>query len=64
MLNKALETHKKLNEIDLYIPLIEALLVDYYDPMYDYQIKKKKSRIIFKGDSASVIDYLNKKLIP
>ena len=37
---------------------IEQLLRDYYDPMYDYQIEKKKDSIVFKGSAAEVLDYL------
>ncbi len=38
--------------------LIESLLVDYYDPMYDFQINKKKQRVIFQGDYKEVTRYL------
>ncbi len=37
---------------------IEALLRDYYDPMYDYQIEKKRDRVIFRGSSDEVREYL------
>lgn len=40
------------------MPLIESLLVDYYDPMYNYQIEQKKQRIVFKGDYKEVTSYL------
>jgi tRNA 2-selenouridine synthase len=33
-------------------------LVDYYDPMYNYQIQKKLDRVIFKGSSSEILDYL------
>lgn len=29
---------------------IETLLVEYYDPMYEYQLSKKSSRVVFRGD--------------
>ena len=58
MLENALAKHQKYADVDLYIPLIKALLTDYYDPMYDYQISKKKDRIVFQGDSKAVIDFL------
>jgi tRNA 2-selenouridine synthase len=38
---------------------IEALLVHYYDPMYDYQLGLKDERIAFKGDYDTVEAYLN-----
>ncbi len=37
---------------------IQPLLKDYYDPMYDYQIKKRENKIIFKGDKDAVYAYL------
>jgi tRNA 2-selenouridine synthase len=37
---------------------IERLLRDYYDPMYDYQICKKSSTIVFRGNADEVLDYL------
>jgi Predicted ATPase len=58
-LNLALESHKENNDLQNYRPLIESLLVDYYDPMYDYQISKKKQRIVFQGNSQDVLAYLD-----
>jgi tRNA 2-selenouridine synthase len=37
--------------------LIEQLLVGYYDPMYDYQINKKKHRIVFQGTEPEIRDW-------
>lgn len=39
---------------------IEPLLRDYYDPMYDYQIQKRLSSIVFRGNADEVLDYLRK----
>jgi len=58
-LNLALKSHKENNDLQNYHPLIESLLVDYYDPMYDYQISKKKQRIVFQGNSQDVLAYLD-----
>lgn len=38
---------------------IKVLLVDYYDPMYDYQLSKKQQRIVFNGTHNEMRDYLN-----
>jgi tRNA 2-selenouridine synthase len=35
------------------------LLVDYYDPMYDYQLRSRSDLIVFRGDRAAVRDWLN-----
>lgn len=37
---------------------IELLLRDYYDPMYDYQIKKSSIPIIFKGSAEEVSSFM------
>ena len=37
---------------------IRAMLVDYYDPMYDYQLDKRRERIIFRGERDAVREYL------
>lgn len=34
---------------------IQLLLRDYYDPMYDYQLSKKASRIVFRGDRSELL---------
>ena len=37
---------------------IKGLLDSYYDPMYDYQLKKKLARIEYRGSAEEVIAYL------
>ena len=48
--------------IDLYkIPheeWIKELLVNYYDPMYDYQLELKKERCLLKSNKSEVIKFL------
>ncbi|BBG65957.1 selenophosphate-dependent tRNA 2-selenouridine synthase [Hydrogenimonas sp.] len=41
---------------------VEYLLREYYDPMYDYQIEKRARRVVFTGDSDSVMEYLQEAL--
>lgn len=38
---------------------IKNLLTDYYDPMYDYQISKRKEQIVFKGDEHALLEWAN-----
>lgn len=40
---------------------IQTLLLDYYDPMYDYQLEKKSERIVFRGDRESILEYLHRQ---
>ena len=37
---------------------LTALTVDYYDPMYSYQLEKKKARMRFKGNREEVMAWL------
>ena len=39
-------------------PWIQALLEQYYDPSYDFQLRKKQSRIVFRGEADAIVDYV------
>ncbi len=56
-LKQALVAHSK-GDPELHRVWIQQLLVDYYDPMYDYQLGKRSDRIVFRGDRAAVLDFL------
>lgn len=60
LLNSAIEQHRE-GDVNAYKKWIEILLVDYYDPMYDYQLNKSKERVVFKGSQNDVFDYLATK---
>ncbi len=45
------------NDHDLHRQWIRSLLCDYYDPMYSYQMEKKKHRLVFRGNSRSFLDW-------
>lgn len=36
---------------------IQALLQDYYDPMYDYQLSHKEGRILVRGGPEAILDW-------
>ena len=59
-LKLALQNHQNNGDLNDYLPLIESLLVDYYDPMYKFQINNKKQRVIFEGDYQAVKNFLEK----
>ena len=59
-LKLALKNHQNNGDINDYLPLIESLLVDYYDPMYNFQINNKKQRVIFEGNCKEVKKFLEK----
>merc|ERR1711879_600067 len=52
-LNQALEAHKN-GEPDAHRGWISALLTDYYDPMYEYQLSKREDKIVFRGNRTEV----------
>ncbi|TVZ40468.1 tRNA 2-selenouridine synthase [Alteromonadaceae bacterium 2753L.S.0a.02] len=56
-LEKALQAHR-LGDNSLHLHWIEPLLRDYYDPMYNYQIEKKRDRVLFRGDPEAVLEFL------
>ncbi len=58
LLDFAIEQHRSFNESEPHKRWIESLLVDYYDPMYDYQFSKKKDRVVFKGTHDDVLLFL------
>ena len=37
---------------------VEVLLVEYYDPMYDYQLENKKQKITFRGNADEVLGHI------
>ena len=63
LVNGALECYKDQGEADGFYPVVEELLVGYYDPMYDYQIQKKMDRVVFKGDANEVLAFLHERSI-
>lgn len=55
----AMQAHLQRNDATAHKDWIRALLTDYYDPMYDYQISRKQDRVIFAGDAQAVNTFLN-----
>ena len=61
LLNKAIDQHLSNGETEFHRYWIKNLLVDYYDPMYDYQFSKKHHRLVFKGTHDDVILFLQEQ---
>ena len=57
LMKKALQTHLSSGDIQQHEAWIKLLLIEYYDPMYEYQIKKKQELVVFRGDYAAVLDW-------
>ncbi|MBL7000390.1 MAG: tRNA 2-selenouridine(34) synthase MnmH [Gammaproteobacteria bacterium] len=41
---------------------IRLLLLEYYDPMYQYQLQKKPVEVIFRGNEQEVLEWVGEKL--
>ena len=59
LLTHAIHQHQSNNNLETHKDWIRVLLVDYYDPMYDYQFSKKAARVIFKGSQKDILEYFN-----
>ena len=57
-MESAIELRLTTGSQDGFIPVVNTLLVDYYDPMYDYQFEKKTDRVCFKGSVDDVLGFL------
>ncbi|OQX12666.1 MAG: tRNA 2-selenouridine(34) synthase MnmH [Thiothrix lacustris] len=58
-LQAALAHQEKTGKTEAHYDVVRLILLDYYDPMYDYQISKKQERLVFTGSPAEVREYLN-----
>lgn len=58
IMHSALTQQLRDGTVDQHREWIAALLHDYYDPMYDYQLEKNGSRILFRGNQQEVVAFL------
>jgi tRNA 2-selenouridine synthase len=58
IMQDAISAHREQNDTLPHREWIHSLLVDYYDPMYDYQLSKKQERVVFKGEQQAILEYL------
>ena len=58
LLEHAIHQHEQGNP-ELHREWIGHLLEQYYDPMYQYQLSRKKGRLAMRGSFDEVRDYLN-----
>lgn len=58
MVNQAFTKQIADQNPDHHLPWIHDFLVNYYDPMYEYQLEGNKEHIVFQGSTDEVYDYL------
>jgi tRNA 2-selenouridine synthase len=61
LFDDAVNIQKSTASLEAYRIWVSYLLVEYYDPMYDYQIEKNKERIIFRGSAKEIEAFLKEK---
>ena len=59
---EAFSVQQKEDNLEGHKEWIKILLEEYYDPMYDYQIEKSDTPIVFRGDEVSVLAYMETHL--
>lgn len=57
IMEAALDAQQRHNDLDGHREWITALLRDYYDPMYDYQLEQKAGRILRRGGFEQLLDW-------
>ncbi len=58
MAEEALDAWYGQDDVQGLRDLIRVMLVEYYDPMYDYQLANKRDRIVFSGTPEAVAEEL------
>jgi tRNA 2-selenouridine synthase len=61
-LEDALARHARDGDVSGHRAWIERLLVEYYDPMYDYQLEGKLDRVVFRGSAEAVEDWVRARV--
>ena len=57
LLTSALHTHIRTGSTQGHEAWISRLLADYYDPMYEYQLRKKEELVIFRGNYEEALEW-------
>lgn len=58
LFDSALLHYQNTSDTTAFNDYVELLLVQYYDPMYDYQLTKKRDRVVFCGNADEVKHWL------
>ena len=58
LIEQANAYHWATGSVDKHRIWIERFLTDYYDPMYEYQLKNTTKNIVFRGNKKEVLQYL------
>lgn len=59
LIDNAVQVQKNSGNLELHRDWIGFLLEKYYDPMYAFQLSKKRDRVIFEGNTEQVTAYIS-----
>jgi tRNA 2-selenouridine synthase len=54
-------TQQQNGKLEHHLDWLKPLLSEYYDPMYQYQLGQKAERVIFRGNNAECLAFLENK---
>ncbi len=54
-------TRQSAGDLEGHLEWIRVLLEQYYDPMYDYQLEKKRHRILFRGSRDEAMEWVKQR---
>jgi len=58
LLNDAISQQQSSGNSEQHKEWIKVMLIDYYDPMYDFQLSKKQDRVVYRGLQDDVSSFL------
>ena len=61
MMRQAFQQQWDCGELRGHREWIAALLEQYYDPMYEYQLQQRAGRVLFRGDRQQVVDQVSRQ---
>ncbi|PHS79519.1 MAG: tRNA 2-selenouridine(34) synthase MnmH [Rhodospirillaceae bacterium] len=61
LMDEALRRQNEHGDTSGHEAWVTAMLKDYYDPMYAYQLEKQSNKIIFQGKYDDVLNWVNEK---
>lgn len=56
LMEQAIDAHNRGDET-LHREWIRFMMCEYYDPMYDYQLKQKSERMVYRGSPEEVVNH-------
>ncbi|MEG3620353.1 tRNA 2-selenouridine(34) synthase MnmH [Magnetovibrio sp. PR-2] len=64
LMDDALRQQDQHGDISGHEAWVNAMLIDYYDPMYAYQLEKKSEKVVFQGSYNDVLNWAHEQSRP